>query len=486
MPATPSSSSRSGATPARPGPVAATPAAGPASGEVAGGLRFRLRQKTAVPPPPAEADASSESPGGALGEWPNFWEDPADNRERCRYDALRHRVKCWLKDRIKTATPEELESPDLQVSMRMLAGWRSVSHRERGQVIGRFLTASTPPPKVAAWARALYVEQADCDDEKGSAFLWSQAVMLTYNGPWGVMGSTAVPADATLAEVVAMLSAEPAAAEIWQKFLDFIQRLCERWPGLDWAAAQELCTQSWTRRGEIRWHLHLHLKRGAKMWCPKQAGLAFQGSLPVKSNREIMGSQKRAPNSYSGFYYLRAPKVGGIRSASSKEPFSGFPVRGVWVMNLIQGGKISLPDARAEVLKTGESVCRRLADVDRLIAADRELRLRARMAEVQSALRSTQRRSATVAAVDAWLVRCRSDPAAARPSGALRRKPFLVLCGPSGFGKTEFLRNIFGPARTVELNCASCKTAPDMRQHDGLLHRLVILDEASAELCLAN
>jgi hypothetical protein len=185
----------------------------------------------------------------------------------------------------------------------------------------------------------LYVEQPDCEREKGSGFLWSPGVMLAYTGTRGVLASAAVPADAILAEVVAMVPAEPAAAETWRKFFDFIHELGERWPGLDWAAARVLCAQSWTQRGEIRWHLHLHLKRCARMWGPEQAGLAFQGSLPVKSNREVMSSEKRAPNDFSGSYYLRAPKVGGIRSASSDDPFTGFPGRGVWVMNLIHGGK---------------------------------------------------------------------------------------------------------------------------------------------------
>jgi len=46
------------------------------------GLRFRLRQKSAVPPVPAEAALAAEAPAGTLGEWPLFWEDPVDNRER--------------------------------------------------------------------------------------------------------------------------------------------------------------------------------------------------------------------------------------------------------------------------------------------------------------------------------------------------------------------------------------------------------------------
>ena len=46
-------------------------------------------------------------------------------------------------------------------------------------------------------------------------------------------------------------------------------------------------------------------------------------------------------------------------------------------------------------------------------------------------------------AIDSWL------SAMQRPHQ--RRKSFLVLEGPSGLGKTEYVRSMVGPAATLEL-----------------------------------
>lgn len=118
--------------------------------------RVRLRRKTAVRPP--EAVAPAEPPAEAVeqprGERPAFSEDTADTRERCRFDALRHRVRAWSKERVKTATAEDLGTAGRQRSMRMRNGSSAARRGERGQVIGRCSGVSTPPAAATARARA--------------------------------------------------------------------------------------------------------------------------------------------------------------------------------------------------------------------------------------------------------------------------------------------------------------------------------------------
>ena len=65
------------------------------------------------------------------------------------------------------------------------------------------------------------------------------------------------------------------------------------------------------------------------------------------------------------------------------------------------------------------------------------------------------------------------------------RKRFLVLEGPSEFGKTQFAKGIDGPEKTLEVNCARC-VEPNLRE---LLqgpggHTAVLLDEAKATMIL--
>ena len=62
----------------------------------------------------------------------------------------------------------------------------------------------------------------------------------------------------------------------------------------------------------------------------------------------------------------------------------------------------------------------------------------------------------------------------------------MVIEGSSGLGKTEFVRAMYGAERTLELNCATCGRSPDLRQHDPLLHRCILFDEATPSMVVAN
>ena len=61
----------------------------------------------------------------------------------------------------------------------------------------------------------------------------------------------------------------------------------------------------------------------------------------------------------------------------------------------------------------------------------------------------------------------------------------MVLEGKSGLGKTEFVRSLCGTARTLELNCAGIVTV-NLRDFKPLEHKLIMWDEASPDLVLAN
>ena len=69
--------------------------------------------------------------------------------------------------------------------------------------------------------------------------------------------------------------------------------------------------------------------------------------------------------------------------------------------------------------------------------------------------------------------------------GVWLRKKFLVLDGPSGVGKTAFVRSLFGHEATLELNCASAEHI-NLRDFDTRKHRLVLFDAAPVALVLAQ
>lgn len=177
-------------------------------------------------------------------------------------------------------------------------------------------------------------------------------------------------------------------------------------------------------------------------------------------------------------YYVQAPKAGVLRSSGSKAPFTGFPVNPSWISTLVSAKKMTAESAKDEYVSCGSGLVRRLADLEKMVQCRREKAIEAKVAAIQSGLQASQLAFRPFPAIDVWR--------AAAEVGGQRRKKFLVLEGPSGLGKTEYVRSLYGPSQTLELNCASCGRNPDLRQHDSLRHRCILFDEASPELVLAN
>jgi len=156
----------------------------------------------------------------------------------------------------------------------------------------------------------------------------------------------------------------------------------------------------------------------------------------------------------------------------------GYPVNGDWILSLVVQEKLSLENARKEMIRSGRGLVRRLADLDKLLECRKEQELSRRVAVLQARHSRALRRFRIFPEIEAW--RSSYD------REGLPRKKFLVLEGGSGLGKTEFVRALAGPSRTLELNCANCGTSPDLRQHCALTHKVVLFDEAPASLVAAN
>ena len=67
----------------------------------------------------------------------------------------------------------------------------------------------------------------------------------------------------------------------------------------------------------------------------------------------------------------------------------------------------------------------------------------------------------------------------------MRRKKILVLVGPTGTGKAEYVKALFGAQHVLELNAAGM-LHPCLRQFNPDVHRCVLWDEAEAILIAQN
>ena len=206
---------------------------------------------------------------------------------------------------------------------------------------------------------------------KGTGWLYARQAMLTFHGDWGVLPSSALPPDAPLDVVVGHARAEPSAAELWTDFKEMWESCLPLLRPRDWAYSQEVCTKTWAEKRVLRVHFHVFFRKEIKMWIATPEMLTFRGSVPYKSEDACLVSS-RTHSGHGGMYYLTCPKLGMLRSASSKERFTGFPVNPTWIANLVSAQKMSVEQARDEFVNCGAGLVRRLADLDKLMQCRRE------------------------------------------------------------------------------------------------------------------
>ena len=129
------------------------------------------------------------------------------------------------------------------------------------------------------------------------------------------------------------------------------------------------------------------------------------------------------------------------------------------------------------IVRSGRGLGRRLADLKAWRVASAGMEQRGYVQEAARVHAAANKEWRRLPAVD------EGGGASTRPW--LRRKKFLVLVGPTGMGKTEFVKALFGPAKTLEINAAGMQH-PCLRDYESNLHVCILWDEAEASLVAKN
>ena len=289
-----------------------------------------------------------------------------------------------------------------------------------------------------------------------------------------------------LSEPVALLSlteAEdwartyPGIVQLWGHLREHVDEVAGSLGAYDRALSLEICPETFHDTGRVRLHCHAFFMNNKKAIAGQLDKVAsYKGCRPVHGKWH---SSSRFCAFNSGMYYIVAPKVGQVFSFSTKEPFKQFPVDGDWIMNLLQGGKITTAKARVELIKTAKNLVRRMADLEKYVALKEEDETEDRIKSVRKAISGLQRPFRTIPMVTAFLRKYITN------RGPIARKKILVLDGPSGLGKTEFVRSLFLRDALLELNAASMQVVclPGFRQQGA---RAILWDECRAELVARN
>ena len=314
-------------------------------------------------------------------------------------------------------------------------------------------------------------------DKRKTKFVDARQMLLTFNGEWGLVKDVEVPAADTMSEnaltsavnqVCEQLRTHPGLLKLWEEFSELVHGWKDTLYLASVAFSFELCTHTLAKERMIRVHAHAFLRNGGKIRINRGSFLSFHGVEPHRSDQGSGGTVKaRGSSGNAGLYYLQTPKIGSIFRSGSLEPFKDYLVSGEWIMNLVQAGKMEYHVARDELVRSAKNLPRLLQSLDRWHAEVQRCKLRGRMERVQREVDATRKPFKCIPIIDDW-VKSHSE-------FAMRFK-FLVLCGGSGLGKTQFAKNLVPAGKCLELNMA-CAPEPDMREYDFNLHDLVLFDE---------
>ena len=227
----------------------------------------------------------------------------------------------------------------------------------------------------------------------------------------------------------------------------------------------------------IRVHVHCYLRFQQRQRHQLSEDFVLRGSIPVRGGLAHSSGQRRKDPGASGMYYLQCPKIGSIVSGGASRPFDTYLVNPQWIQNLVQLGKMTVEDARKEMLRTAKCLSRNLENLECLEKERSRVVMAEHIRDVQAQLDAKRKQVKVLPAVTQWLQSFATVE---------QRYTFLVLDGPSQTGKSMFSRSLSPwPENFLEVDCSGTEY-PDLRDFKPLQHTVVLFDEAAPSLVVRN
>ena len=388
---------------------------------------------------------------------------------------------------------------------------RALNMEQRASLVQQWASSDDKAdPAISAMAVRYYTARKD--PNASIRWLHARGVLLTWNGSWGEYSfadlglQSPYPTTALLCEFLREL---PSIVALQREFeecllawgvvvgfedvaysLELCHRTYEVATNQTVADTDPKAVQKLTIRSEpvacpektpmpIRVHIHAFFRNCLRaMQVYKPEILNFKGACPFKSQLEVGRGGRMGCKTAQGMYYVQCPKKGMVKYGGSVLPFQDYLVNGDWPLNLLQQGKMTEADCRAEIVKSAKNLPRLLQNLERLQRERGLASVQVAVRRTEAILEADRHAFRKMAVVDAWL----ESFSQCRP-----RYKFLVLEGPSMVGKTHFARSLSpsGTHGVLEVDCAG-KEHPDLREFDQGRHDTVIFDECSASAVLLH
>jgi hypothetical protein len=352
-----------------------------------------------------------------------------------------------------------------------------LSKKAKLKMARAFAALNELPPDMQEYIRTLDEKPT----ENGRNRIQGKCVSLTYNGDWGIV-QIPVPADYSSEQgrrkFISTIQVHPAALKLWRLLEAWSVDTCKGFSLFRISQCIELSMHT-LGEGIVRLHVHACLERDTKFNIRvTDAGLEFMGSTPYCKVEDMFTRSQRSGggrNTNQAHYYIQGPKTSKIFSSGKQAPFVDFSVKSEWISSRVQDGKFSLECCREEFVKCGRNVRENLANLDIVTQERTHLAMREHISEVQRRLRLSRMPVHTYEQVEKFHAEFATEK---------DRRPLLVINGPSGLGKTTFVRSWCEPDEILELSCEGM-LEPDLREVKFNKTRVVLLDECSATLILS-
>ena len=414
-------------------------------------------------------------------DWALYAEEWPVKTGRQRYLLVHRKFVWWLEQwtvLIKQKDPSERTNDESQALAVFQSKTNGAAEKlEKNKLMHTFLELKAAP----AWIMDFAVNQWPIEsDANRHWFLNARSVLLTWQGDWGLLHalSSGEPFASDPELLAAQVQQDESVQQMFVNFKNRVQDIFQRLEATYYGASAELCLKTWAVEKKVRIHCHAFLLRkgGKKMNTRTPVALTFSGSMPNK--RVWDGPQGRCRGTMAGLYYITARKYGSLCSFANLNPFLDFPVQSDWIFTLLESEKISYDNAREDLCRSPKGLVRKLADLDKWYEEKKSRARKMRIAARQEQLRRLQRPFKILPQVKAFLRKYIG-------SKPCERKKILVLTGPSGMGKTQYVRSLFPAGSLLELNAGSMKTIC-LPSWDEELHKAIFWDECSASLVSEN
>ena len=414
---------------------------------------------------------------------------PAQEEKMKHWKAQRKNIKraMWVPAWIFCFAASVLSGSEVsygEKKSRAIAVWQKQSDEERADLYERALREGWNRGKKGAPAgnQNARRNQEEPKSISGMGFLLTWHQEPVREGRLQALLNRLRRVDVESAEyerVMALIQEEPSAKTRWTEFQAFLTEILPRAAEVSEVSC---CMEACLNGVEPRYHFHAMISNvkpdvgqdampvTLKLFALKYNGFLPHGQMAKGRGGRVIQSVDR------GHCYSQLVKAGSIYQATNYPRGVAFVCKAEWILSQWKQRKLTADRARQEIIFSRDRVEASLHHLTAWQDLQQQALVEVRQRDAKAAFEFTKCGFKKIPQVDAW----KEQYTAENAKGKTRFK-FLILEGPSRFGKTRFACELFGSEFTCVINCQGVQQ-PYLARYDAGKHKAILLDEPSAEL----